>query len=238
MTARKLYNYITYVYSIYMYNPNLLKILDELDKFTIKEAIKYFCYSISYEFINKNRDIDYNLDFTNKTGKEFCNDTFSYIKTFLKNDLNTFYSYLPSSKYDKFLEKIVCFTDMYRYELIGFFFDSFIDTYKLYTNKLKEINSELEVSETTEERSIELKYCKNEINLLLITDFLTETLNNSFYNIFNMFITYFELDFDRNFTNIGSEINISLTEQLTLLKKIGEIANKYNVHKEKIKSYI
>lgn len=240
MSARKLHNYIMYAYSTYMYNPNLLNLIDELDKLTMKDITKSFSYSISSEFINKYRVNDHKLDFTNKTGNEFCNDVLNYVKTSARNDLNNYYNprdfYLPHTDSTKTLEKINCFIDMYRYELIGFFFDCFINTYTTYTNKLNIIKLELDNPETQEQRIAELTCIKHEINILLVTDFLTELLTNCFYNSLNMIFTFFDLGFDTSLNN--NELSNRLEFSLSISKKIRENSNKYNEHKEKIKSYL
>lgn len=234
MSARKFHNLLTYAYSIYMYNPTLLNLIDELDKFKTEEFIKCFSYNIINQFIDTlqhNIKID---DFTNKSGIEFCNHTFNFIKSSIEADTQKLH--LQNNSQDNFLKKVYCFFNMSRYEVIGFFFDRYNNTFNTYINKLKQIKFELDNQETSEERAIELNYVKDEINKLLITDFLTETLNNFFYNIFNMFKTLFEVKLDTN--SVNNQINTNLENTLSIVKIIVESNDKYNTHKEKIKSYL
>ena len=61
---------------------------------------------------------------------------------------------------------------------------------------------------------------KDEINILLVTDFLTELLSNCFYNSLNMIFTFFDVDFDTSLNNnekivdklleYGADVNVNI----------------------------
>ena len=178
-------------------------------------GISNICKLISIQNINYDLIIEKFYLIENKNNIDFCN----IIQDCLKyNIFNTNTNILN--------EVISCYQDIfnniYKYYIIGYFFESYLDKYNKIISKIKLINDE---SSSLIDENNYFKNKKDQIYILLIKDFLLELLSNFFLNIFKIY------DIPLNI-NSNNNSSIKLFEKIT--NNLDNLIDIYNLHNNNI----
>ena len=214
MSLRKIHNYVSTIYHFIFSDPQLFNLIDKIDKLSTDDLSKIISYNIinSYNYDNVLTEIN---SIENKNNMIFCNVIVDIIKKlpFENNKLilsNEILSHEILSCYLEFIKNI------YKYYIIGFFFDSYLDKYNKIIDKIKTINDEKK---------------KNDVYILLLKDFLLELCTTFIYNLVAIFKTKFNINIDigNKSYNIFQEITnkIDISEQIykTHYNSIEELLN-------------
>lgn len=213
MSLRKLHNSISTMYHFIFNDPNLYNLINKIDSLSIDKIAKLLSYSI-IQNINYDLIIEKFYLIENKNNIDFCN----IIQNCLKyNIFNTNTNILN--------EVISCYQEMfnniYKYYIIGFFFESYIDKYNKIISKIKLINDE---SDTLIDEDNYYKNKKDQIYILLIKDFLLELLSNFFLNILKIYDIPLNINSNNNSIKLFEEITNNLDNLIYI----------YNLHNNNI----
>lgn len=214
MSLRHLHNSISTIYHFIFNDPKLYNLIDKIDSLSIDELAKLFSYNIIqnikyYKFIEKFYSIE------NENHINFCN----IIDDIFKNNILCTNDNLSN-------EVLICFqgffNNIYKYYIIGFFFESYIDKYNKIINKIKLINDESKLLENPDYLSLKNK--KDEIYKLLIKDFLLELSTKFIYNIVKIYKTPININSNNILTKIFEDVT----------KNIDNVIDLYNLHNNDI----
>jgi hypothetical protein len=158
MNLRKLHNSISLAYHFIFNDPKLYELINKLDNFNLKNIIQILIHNDINNFKynhNFNNFIDEKINLIeSKNNMDFCLQIYNFLKdkpfSIFQNEI------------DKFITNII--SKFTYYYLIGFFFDSYLEKYNKFINKLNEMNL------VDSNNYLE----KKEIYILLVKDFLTE----------------------------------------------------------------
>lgn len=213
MSLRKLHNNISIMYHFIFNDPTLYNLINKIDSLSIDKIAKLLSYSI-IKNINYDLIIEKFYSIENKNNIDFCNiiqdclkNNIFYINTNILNEIIIYYQEI--------------FNNIYKYYIIGFFFESYIDKYNKIINKIKLINED-EPSLLDEHNYFKNK--KNQIYILLVKDFLLELLSNFFLNILKIY----NIPININSNNISTKLFEEITNNLDNLIDI------YNLHNNNI----
>lgn len=213
MNLRKLHNSISTMYHFIFNDPNLYNLINKIDSLSIDKIAKLLSYNI-IQNINYDLIIEKFYLIENKNNIDFCN----IIQNCLKN--NIFYTNTNILN-----EVIICYQEMfnniYKYYIIGFFFESYIDKYNKIISKIKLINDE---SDTLLGEDTYYKNKKDQIYILLIKDFLLELLSNFFLNILKVYDIPLNINSNNNSIKLFEEITNNLDNLIYI----------YNLHNNNI----
>lgn len=218
MSLRKLHNFISTMYHFIFNDPNLYNLINKIDSLSTDKLAKLLSYRI-IENINYDLIIEKFYSIENKNNIDFCN----IIQDCLKNDLY----YINTNILN---EVIICyqeiFNNIYKYYIIGFFFESYIDKYNKIISKIKLINVEssllLDKHNDEEDLSLDgsnnllLKNKKDQIYILLIKDFLLELLSNFFFNILKIYNVPMNINYNYNSIKLFEEITNNLNNLIDI----------------------
>jgi hypothetical protein len=201
------------MYHFIFNDPNLYNLINKIDSLSIDKIAKLLSYSI-IQNINYDLIIEKFYLIENKNNIDFCN----IIQNCLKyNIFNTNTNILN--------EVISCYQEMfnniYKYYIIGFFFESYIDKYNKIISKIKLINDE---SDTLIDEDNYYKNKKDQIYILLIKDFLLELLSNFFLNILKIYDIPLNINSNNNSIKLFEEITNNLDNLIYI----------YNLHNNNI----
>ena len=209
MSLRKLHNNIATIYHFIFNDPNLYNLINKIDSLSIDELGKLVSYNI-VQNINYDIIIEKVNLIENKNNIEFCN----IIEDCIKNNL----IYMNKNIFD---EVLICyqniFNNIYKYYIIGFFFESYIEKYNKIISKIKNV--------TLLEDNLLLKNKKDEIYKLLIKDFLLELVSNFLHNILKIFQTSLPINSNNNLINSSTKIFEEITINLDKLIDIYHLHN-------------
>ena len=209
MSLRKLHNNISTIYHFIFNDPNLYNLINKIDSLSIDELGKLVSYNI-VQNINYDIIIEKVNLIENKNNIEFCN----IIEDCIKNNL----IYMNKNIFD---EVLICyqniFNNIYKYYIIGFFFESYIEKYNKIISKIKNV--------TLLEDNLLLKNKKDEIYKLLIKDFLLELVSNFLHNILKIFQTSLPINSNNNLINSSTKIFEEITINLDKLIDIYHLHN-------------
>jgi hypothetical protein len=220
MSFRKIYNLISTTYhsfsTTYNYtfnDPNLINLIDKIDKINVKDTIQL----IIYNHLNNIIIFDsYNIsNIEEKSHIEFCNIIKDIILDILNKDSDK-NNYLSIFNNDIFSNNIL------KYNLIGFLFEKYIDKYNLIIQKLKNIETE-----------------KKDIYIILIKDFMLEYMTNISLSLYKDIITLVENNINiYDNLNIDLKNNNSHELIININKLIDDNTLLLKIHNEKIKTLL
>jgi len=213
MSLRKLHNSISTMYHFIFNDPNLYNLINKIDSLSIDKIAKLLSYSI-IQNINYNLIIEKFYLIENKNNIDFCN----IIQNCLKNNIFYTNTNILNEVISRYQE---IFNNIYKYYIIGFFFESYIDKYNKIISKIKLINDE---SSTLIDEDNYYKNKKDQIYILLIKDFLLELLSNFFLNILKIYDIPLNINSNNNSIKLFEEITNSLDNLIYI----------YNLHNNNI----
>jgi hypothetical protein len=205
------------MYHFIFNDPNLYNLINKIDSLSIDKIAKLLSYSI-IQNINYDLIIEKFYLIENKNNIDFCN----IIQDCLKHNI-----YHEDTNI--LIDVISCyqeiFNNIYKYYIIGFFFESYIDKYNKIISKIKLINDE---SSTLIDEDNYYKNKKDEIYILLIKDFLLELLSNFFLKILKIYDILLNINSNSNSNNNS----IKLFEEIT--NNLDNLIDIYNLHNTNI----
>ena len=172
MSLRQIHNTNSAFYHFIFNDPKLYSLIDKFDKLSDEELIQVISYKL-VDSINYNDIIKKISDIENKDDIIFCNILVE----------NIFINYIKY-KNDILYEYIDFINNFFKYYVIGFFFESYIDKYKKIINKIKIIS----------ESECILK--KNNIYKLLVKDFMCQLTVKFFTNLITSYRKQLNINFD------------------------------------------
>jgi hypothetical protein len=208
------------MYHFIFNDPNLYNLINKIDSLSIEKIAKLLSYSIIQK-INYESIIENFYLIENKNNIDFCN----IIQNCLKNDIFYINTNIQNEVINCYQE---IFNNIYKYYIIGFFFESYIDKYNKIIRKIKLINEDDSSSLLDEHTNFTIKNKKDKIYILLIKDFLLELLSNFFLNILQIYNIPFDINSNNNFNNDS----IKLFEEIT--NNLDNLINIYDLHNNDI----
>jgi hypothetical protein len=214
MSLRQLHNSISTIYHFIFNDPKLYNLIDKIDNLSIDKLAKILSY-YNIQNLNYDKIIEKLYSVENKSQIDFCNvidDILIHNILYINDNLSN--------------EILLCcrdfFNNIYKYYIIGFFFESYIDKYNKIINKIKLINEESKSVEKPDYLLIKNK--KDELYKLLLKDFLLELYTKFIFNIVKLYKTPIDINSNNNPTKIFEEITNNFVNLIDL----------YNLHNNNI----